>query len=318
MKKNTSKSPAFQFYPQDFLADINVKLMTTEAVGAYLLLLCHDWIEIGIPDDDGALAILSGMREHWTNIREQVMKCFKKRGKKFFNHRLEEEREKQNAFRLKKIDAGKASAKSRERKKLHYGDIVNTCSTDVPECSTSVPTHVDKVFEQNSTLQSSSSSSTSVKEKEKEKSPSLSKIHDPLAAEMSEDFQALAEHWKSLGQFLDPKSRDGIRGLLALDRPIAEIRDVITSFLAAKRKASPADWLSSCTLKGLAEGHYADFVSEKKAAKPNREAREAVCPQCNRVTSAIVDPANLPRSVACANPRCGCEIDGLNFARNQA
>ncbi len=147
-----SKAPAFQFYPQDFLADLNVKLMTTEAVGAYLLLLCHDWIEDGLPDDDDALAVLSGMREHWPNTKEQVLKCFKKRGKKLFNPRLEEERKKQRDYRLKKSAAGKESAKSRKRKKLRKEKDGNTCSTDVP-------TGVEDVFEQNSTLQSSSSPS---------------------------------------------------------------------------------------------------------------------------------------------------------------
>lgn len=43
------KPPSFQFYPQDFLADLNVTLMNMEERGAYITLLCHNWIEGAIP-----------------------------------------------------------------------------------------------------------------------------------------------------------------------------------------------------------------------------------------------------------------------------
>lgn len=168
-----SKSPAFQFYPQDFMSDINVKVMTTEAVGAYWLLLCHDWIECGLPDDDRSLAVLSGMNERWCEVSEQVLKCFKKRGTKIYNPRLEKERKKQKNFREQKSEAGKASAKSRKNKKLKQKKEVNECSIPVEfplnECCDSVATKFN----------SSSSSSSSNRERE-EKSKKVPDVPEKI------------------------------------------------------------------------------------------------------------------------------------------
>ncbi len=36
-----ARPPAFQLYAADFLADANVAVMTTEEIGAYLLLLLY-------------------------------------------------------------------------------------------------------------------------------------------------------------------------------------------------------------------------------------------------------------------------------------
>lgn len=149
------ESPAFQFYPQDFISDIKVKLMSPEAVGAYIFLLCHDWIETGIPDDEEALAILSGMRERWPEVSLTVLKCFVKNGEKLFNPRLEEERQKQQEHREKKSAAGKASAKSRKRKRLQGSTGVEQVLNG---CCNSVPTKFN----------SSSSSSSSNREREEE------------------------------------------------------------------------------------------------------------------------------------------------------
>ena len=48
----SNKSPAFQFYPADFLSDSKVILMSNEAVGCYIKLICHGWLEGSIPSND--------------------------------------------------------------------------------------------------------------------------------------------------------------------------------------------------------------------------------------------------------------------------
>jgi hypothetical protein len=40
--------PSFQFYPGDFLSDLNVQSMTDEEVGIYIKALSHCWIEDGL------------------------------------------------------------------------------------------------------------------------------------------------------------------------------------------------------------------------------------------------------------------------------
>lgn len=51
-------TPAFQFYPQDFL--VGTAEMTPFEVGIYIRLLCYQWSKGGLPDDDSKLAALAG------------------------------------------------------------------------------------------------------------------------------------------------------------------------------------------------------------------------------------------------------------------
>lgn len=77
---NADHPPAFQFYPQDFAADSKVEAMSTEAVGAYILLLCKAWREEppgSLPDDDDVLARWSRMSlARWIELRATVLAPF--------------------------------------------------------------------------------------------------------------------------------------------------------------------------------------------------------------------------------------------------
>lgn len=72
--------PAFQFYPQDFASDSKVEAMTTDAVGAYILLLCKAWREDppgSLPDDDDVLSRWARLPlARWTEIRSAVLAPF--------------------------------------------------------------------------------------------------------------------------------------------------------------------------------------------------------------------------------------------------
>ena len=54
----TVRSPAFQFYPNDWLSSQNITLMTPAEEGAYIRLLCYAWADpdCSIPNDDEILA----------------------------------------------------------------------------------------------------------------------------------------------------------------------------------------------------------------------------------------------------------------------
>ncbi len=54
--KHAFKPPAFQLYAKEFLQDEAVIAMDLEAVGAYIILLCHQWNEGSIPSDPAMLA----------------------------------------------------------------------------------------------------------------------------------------------------------------------------------------------------------------------------------------------------------------------
>lgn len=52
------KAPSFQLYAGDFL--VGTAMMSAEEVGAYIRLLCYQWTEGSLPNDDAVLARLAG------------------------------------------------------------------------------------------------------------------------------------------------------------------------------------------------------------------------------------------------------------------
>jgi hypothetical protein len=115
MAKETS--PAFQFYPRDFLSDENVAMMTYPELGMYWKLCCHCWLEGSIPGDLGGIARLlriqpADLESAWGIIG----KCFavsRKLEGRLIQPRLERERDKQKYFRKLKSEQGKEGAKRR-------------------------------------------------------------------------------------------------------------------------------------------------------------------------------------------------------------
>ena len=142
-----NKSPAFQLYPADWLSSMVVTMMTPEQEGAYIRLICYDWSNDGIPDDDEQLAILSRLGEGWFKGGSTVVrKCFNQHPTKegfLTNPRLEKEREKQKEWREKSAEGGKKSAAIRAKNKLKGGS-----------------TTVSRVVQPNANIMSSSSSSS--------------------------------------------------------------------------------------------------------------------------------------------------------------
>jgi uncharacterized protein YdaU (DUF1376 family) len=106
----TGRSPAFQFYPKDFLHDSNVVLMNLSERGAYITLLCYCWSEGSIYDDPAKLAKFchvtpSVMRRLWPALAP----CFRPSDEpgRLIHPRLERERQKQAEFKQRQSDNGK-------------------------------------------------------------------------------------------------------------------------------------------------------------------------------------------------------------------
>jgi len=109
------ESPAFQFYPQDFLSSPKVRHMSCAARGAYITLLCDCWLEGSLELDLAALACRVGMGiEEFTAIwRGALGRCFDEVDGRYVNPRMEREREIAEAFRAKMSEAGERSAQVR-------------------------------------------------------------------------------------------------------------------------------------------------------------------------------------------------------------
>ena len=110
------KSPAFQFYPDDFLGSGKVGTMTTDEVGAYTLLLCLEWNETGFVFDEEELARWCRMsRAKFRKAWSRVSRCFEERDGRMYNPRLQKEREKQAEWREKSAKGGRASAQAKAK-----------------------------------------------------------------------------------------------------------------------------------------------------------------------------------------------------------
>jgi len=127
-----SKSPAFQFYAADYLADENVQLMTLEEEGAYIRALAYCWREGSIPSDPEKL---SRLLKNCSNQASTVVRnCFNQcsnDGSRLVHPRLEIEREKQRIWKEKSSEAGKRSGKSRRNNKIKSEPTFNQPSTNL-------------------------------------------------------------------------------------------------------------------------------------------------------------------------------------------
>ena len=100
----SSKSPAFQFYPRDFLSSRKVDRMSMTERGIYVTLLSHCWIDRGLPTDLSELAAACRMKlaqfeRIWS--KGALHHCFELRGDRFVNPRLERERQAQADYSRK-------------------------------------------------------------------------------------------------------------------------------------------------------------------------------------------------------------------------
>lgn len=112
----SGKSPAFQFYPNDFISDRHVVVMSMAERGVYITLLCQSW-QHPLPTDVDRLARLCGLpvtafRKLWPAVRV----CFIEHGGNLIQPRLERERQKQSDYKRDKSEAGKRGAGKRWQK----------------------------------------------------------------------------------------------------------------------------------------------------------------------------------------------------------
>lgn len=114
----TNKSPAFQFYPGDFLSDENVISMNCEERGIYITLLSICWIQGSIPADQTKILRLlpNPIPPSLPKIVMDRFTPLPEKPDRLVNNRLEKERKKQSDFREKKSNSGKKGAESRWKK----------------------------------------------------------------------------------------------------------------------------------------------------------------------------------------------------------
>jgi uncharacterized protein YdaU (DUF1376 family) len=117
------KSPAFQFYPNDWLSSPKIAMMTPAQEGAYIRLLCYCWAsgDCSLPNNETQLLTLSRLN----NIDDLrvVEKCFNQSptdSTKLVHDRLILEAQKQHVWKQKSSAGGKKSAKQRADNKRDF------------------------------------------------------------------------------------------------------------------------------------------------------------------------------------------------------
>lgn len=113
--------PAFLFYPDDFSSDGKVEAMTTEEVGAYILLLCKSWREKppgSLPSDDPTLARWARLTlDRWLGCRPGVLAAYTfGTDSRWHQKRQRQEYDKLLSFRKSRQSA---AVSMWEKKKLH-------------------------------------------------------------------------------------------------------------------------------------------------------------------------------------------------------
>lgn len=109
-----AKSPAFQLYAADFY--MGTDEMTAAQVGGYIRLLCKQWDKNYLPFDKKIL-------KKWTELSNKdldiVLEKFVKNEHGYINERLEQERQKQEQYRLSRSEAGKIGNQKRWKDVSH-------------------------------------------------------------------------------------------------------------------------------------------------------------------------------------------------------
>lgn len=104
--------PVLPFSPKDFLSSPSVASMTTEEVGAYVLLLFHAWVakEPGhLPADEESLRKICRASKHkWKKICQKALQNFDRFEGKIFNRRMVSEYQKCLLISQQRQSAAKA------------------------------------------------------------------------------------------------------------------------------------------------------------------------------------------------------------------
>lgn len=132
-------TPAFQFYPKDFLE--GTAHMSNAEAGAYIRLMSHQWLKDGLVDDRTTLIRFCNGDEQGLEVALEKFK--KQKNGKLKNKRLETVKKNQKKYKKKQQESGKKGAKNRWDKSLNdreinsnpiskpmANDIANACPED--------------------------------------------------------------------------------------------------------------------------------------------------------------------------------------------
>jgi uncharacterized protein YdaU (DUF1376 family) len=185
-----SKSPAFQFYPQDYLSSARVAEMTLEEEGVYIRLLCYCWSSGSIPADPERCARLAG-KGCSTTVATAVQRAFNEHptdSTLLVHDRLDVERENQ---RIRREQASEAGKKSAEVRAVNRGKSNKNASVERPFSDRS--TTVQRKSNTSSSSSSSSSSLSFTESDEETANYIWDQIHQSFPSQRKPNLQSWAD-----------------------------------------------------------------------------------------------------------------------------
>ncbi len=257
-----SKSPAFQFYPKEWLSSMDIMLMTPEQEGAYIRLLCICWEsgDCSIPDDDKQLSMLSRLGEGWfkgssTVVRNKFISHPYKPGF-LTNERLLKEANKQADWARKCSAGGKKSAEKRASQQSKTNDSKGS--------SRVVEGYLGNSTNYSSTLQSSVSNlHTPVLPPTPKRDDEVAKVRD-WSAEFEEFWKAYPDHRKD-NRYRTQSAWSAARLLLP---PIKEVLGALAAFKSSKKWRDEQGKYVPAPHAWLEERRWQDAPAYSPKAKP--------------------------------------------------
>ena len=105
--------PAFQFYPESWLGDPDVQMMSLAEKGAYITLICSIWVRDGFPNEEDKVRRLLGSPKNFKTLWNNIKHKFVVVDETIHHRRLIKERDKIEDYKNKRSKAGKIGAKAR-------------------------------------------------------------------------------------------------------------------------------------------------------------------------------------------------------------
>ncbi len=185
------KSPAFQFYPGDFLSDPKVQAMTTEEVGAYCLLLFQAWIDNGLPNDLVQIARRARLSaSKFARVWPIVKHCWiESENGRLVNPRMERERAFQALNRDRLRSMAEKAASARWKKDSVMPDACGPHAEGMPN-------HARPIPDTRYPIPDTRNPTPSLEEQPANESPGVSKPKPPRKKPTGEHAETI-QYWES-------------------------------------------------------------------------------------------------------------------------
>lgn len=275
-----NKSPAFQFYAADFLADENVVAMSLEERGAYITLICFCWREGSIPSDVNRLARLCGvdgsaMAQLWPSLCPAFSQS-ETEPSRMVHPRLEKERLKQLDRKVERSESGKRGAEKRWTAQQAIENKGNAQSKPKPEKA--IGSAIAKPMANDS---SSSSSSSSTSNKSESTNVDSDKPTKPPKDERSNHW-AVASIRSLIGYYPKKILWDEIIVALGDEPQVERLAECYKAWSRVSGNASNSTWYLDWFVNGIpanrngTQARSPNNWQQSKTAGNEAEAAEAI------------------------------------------